>query len=614
MRLPLWPWSSSSPADPLGTVWRWASSRRQQQQPQQTPAGPRRRSSLSIRRASLVSRVPEDEREQERRRADRRRRSEQLEKGDFEAVIADAIRKRRRVNIYLLLAGVISLAFSALIWGVQPYEIIFRMKATLREGGESFGIWRKPPVDLYLRVFLFNVTNKDEFLSGKEKLRVQEVGPYVYREVIEHTAIKFNGNGTITSIPRHPLILVPEMTNGSPSDIVHVPNIALLSMANILEGSSYFTRAGFNLIVRQTDSEPIEEMTAEEFMFGYEDPLVGLGNTLLPSWIHFDKLGLIDRMYDFGDDTVTTFTGETDLKTAGLIERYNGLTHMPQWKSEPCNTVTYTHDGSKYPNFVSRNETMTLYRKPLCRGVQQEYVEDAVVDGMKAYLFRFKEGALNNSREENQCYCKSTCLPPGLVDAESCYYGFPIALSYPHFYQGDESLIGAVQGMKPVEEEHASYFYIQPDVGLPLRMAARSQINMAVRGMNGIRRVERFRNMVIPLLWTELRMDGLPPTLAARFYLLLHVLPVVQTASIALLLVCGIFSIGFAFFRKPMFADVPIMHEEEKKVELDPEEDDERELVDEDEEKYSSLLMEDMAKERKASVQWTRRLSLGPSA
>jgi hypothetical protein len=59
-------------------------------------AGSRRRT--SVRRSSLVPRVPEDEREQEKRRADRRRKSEQLERGEFDAVVhsAEARRKRKR--------------------------------------------------------------------------------------------------------------------------------------------------------------------------------------------------------------------------------------------------------------------------------------------------------------------------------------------------------------------------------------------------------------------------------------------------------------------------------------------------------------------------------------
>lgn len=54
-------------------------------------------------------------------------------------------------------------------------------KIILSDGGEIFEIWREPPVELYLRVYLFNVTNREAFLEGREKIRLQEVGPYVYR-------------------------------------------------------------------------------------------------------------------------------------------------------------------------------------------------------------------------------------------------------------------------------------------------------------------------------------------------------------------------------------------------------------------------------------------------
>lgn len=37
-------------------------------------------------------------------------------------------------------------------------------------------------------------------------------------------------------------------------------------------------------------------MTAKEFMFGYESDLVNIGHKFLPSWISFDKVGLIDRV------------------------------------------------------------------------------------------------------------------------------------------------------------------------------------------------------------------------------------------------------------------------------------------------------------------------------
>lgn len=49
------------------------------------------------------------------------------------------------------------------------------------EGSYAFQLWQKPPVKVYVNVYIFNVTNADRFLAGDdEKLDVKEVGPYVY--------------------------------------------------------------------------------------------------------------------------------------------------------------------------------------------------------------------------------------------------------------------------------------------------------------------------------------------------------------------------------------------------------------------------------------------------
>lgn len=44
-----------------------------------------------------------------------------------------------------------------------------------------FNMWKKPPVDVFLKVYVFNITNSEQFLNGTEKLRVEEIGPYVYQ-------------------------------------------------------------------------------------------------------------------------------------------------------------------------------------------------------------------------------------------------------------------------------------------------------------------------------------------------------------------------------------------------------------------------------------------------
>jgi hypothetical protein len=51
----------------------------------------------------------------------------------------------------------------------------------MSEGSFIFNLWLKPPVPVYLKVYIFNVTNAEEFLKGGVKLKLDQVGPYVYR-------------------------------------------------------------------------------------------------------------------------------------------------------------------------------------------------------------------------------------------------------------------------------------------------------------------------------------------------------------------------------------------------------------------------------------------------
>lgn len=61
----------------------------------------------------------------------------------------------------------------------------------LKEGSTSFGIWREIPIPIYLECFLFNITNVDELIAGKNvTMQVQELGPFVFREI--NKKVSFN--------------------------------------------------------------------------------------------------------------------------------------------------------------------------------------------------------------------------------------------------------------------------------------------------------------------------------------------------------------------------------------------------------------------------------------
>ncbi|XP_068621730.1 scavenger receptor class B member 1-like [Battus philenor] len=445
----------------------------------------------------------------------------------------------------LLMLGFFALGTACFILFLHPYNFFFNQKAILEDGGEIFEMWRKPEVKLYCRVYLFNVTNAEEYMSGvDDKVKLQEVGPYVYRENLEHEVIRFNENRTLSAIPKHPLTWVDELSEGNKEDdIVYMPHIALLSIANVVSKQSFMTRFGLNNLISLTDTKPLARMTAKEFMMGYSSKLMTLGNTFMPGWIYFDKLGLIDRMYDFNGDYETIFTGTDDVTNSGLIDTYRGSTDLPHWEGKHCSNVQYASDGTKFKGGVSRNQTILFYRKSLCRAAPLIPVAEGIKNGLRGYMYTFPEHMLDNGKniKENKCFCRQgKCLPEGLIDVADCYYSFPIALSYPHFYKGDDILFSKVEGLTPNKEDHETRFWVQPDSGLPLDVSAKFQINMALDDISMIKNTERFSNMHLPLLWFDIRLYSLTPSLEQRFKLYLNILPVVEQSAMYICFVIGI--------------------------------------------------------------------------
>ncbi|KAJ6648620.1 Scavenger receptor class B member 1 [Pseudolycoriella hygida] len=433
----------------------------------------------------------------------------------------------------------------------------FTTKLIFGDNGEIFNLWQNPPVDVYIKIYLFNITNAEEFMRGDEKMKVEEVGPYVYREMLLHDEVVFNSNGTISMVPKHPLVWSEELSMGHrEDDVFMLPNIALLSIAQVTAEKPYFFRLPINLVIRQTNSQPIVKMTAKEFMFGYESPLTTLGNKFMPDWIYFEKVGLIDRMYDFDGDFETIYTGETDESISGLIDTYKGSENLKQWKDPHCSNINMASDGTKFKSFIEPNDTLLFFRKSMCRA--QTLVrtgEEKTIGSLTAFKYMFQDNAMDNGHfdERNKCFCRDgTCLPYGLLDVSDCYYGFPIALSYPHFLECDKSLVEGVIGSEPNKSLHETYFMIQPKSGLPLSLSVKLQINMAMRDVNNMAHVERFSNLVVPMLWFEITMPQLPESLENRFNLYLNILPVVDSIGQLVCFIVGLCLLTIAIVKASM--------------------------------------------------------------
>ncbi|XP_073965150.1 scavenger receptor class B member 1-like [Choristoneura fumiferana] len=324
------------------------------------------------------------------------------------------------------------------------------------------------------------------------------------------------------------------------------------SIADVVAKQSFVTRFGLNNLITLGNIQPLVQMTAKEFMMGYKSNLMTLGNTFMPGWIYFDKLGLIDRMYDFNGDYETIFTGEDDVRNSGLIDTYRGSKDLPQWHGSHCSNVQGASDGTKFRGGVTRNESLLFFRKSLCRAAPLVSVKEGVKSGLKAYMYTFPEHLFDNGKHtpENKCFCRNDrCLPEGLIDVTDCYYGFPIALSYPHFYKGDDELFNKIEGLSPNKELHETRFWIQPESGLPLDVSAKFQINMALGDISRITNAGKFANLYLPMLWFDIRMYSLPKSLEDRFNMYLNILPIVEKGALYLFFPIGAALILLSVYR-----------------------------------------------------------------
>lgn len=168
----------------------------------------------------------------------------------------------------------------------------------MRKGTFLFHVWETPPVTVYLKVYIFNITNGENFLSGiDKKLRVEEVGPYIYEEILVNHNATFNDNGTLSYVPSRHCVFIREKSVGDPmKDVIVVPNLLLLGASTLAAKKSSFAAFGLSTLSKSMNAKPLVNLTVNDFMWGYEDNMLKLANNILPNMIPFERLGILDRV------------------------------------------------------------------------------------------------------------------------------------------------------------------------------------------------------------------------------------------------------------------------------------------------------------------------------
>ncbi|EFN79581.1 scavenger receptor class B member 1 [Harpegnathos saltator] len=473
--------------------------------------------------------------------------------------------------IISFIAGIMCTSLAYVIYIVDPIKIIMEYNIEMRPNSFLFRIWQKPPVDIYINVYIFNITNPVEFLSGKEKLKVQEIGPYVYQEILENNNVTFNDNGTMTFIPKRTVVFIPELSINDPKkDFVKIPNVPFLGVSSALHNAGFLVNYPVIQLANMMNAKPFLNISVYDYLWGYEDSLVALVSGIVPNFINFRKFGLLDRMYDEGENMVTLQLRKNDdmrnEKGRYLsIDKYNGSPGLAQWgyvdtldnetlkENTACNTLQGATEGIIFPSHLDKNATFRVFRKMFCRPLPITFQKEVWTKyGLPGYYYVLADNFADPPEQnpDNECYCrKKACLKRGLSDLTPCTYNIPMAVSLPHFLNADPSLLEDIEGLNPDEEKHMSYAIVQSTIGIPLNVHSRIQTNLIMHHTHYNSKIFPFNDMAIPLFWFDMFVPSVSTYFIFMLRLINQILPAAQTVLIYLLGIIGMVTTVWSFGR-----------------------------------------------------------------
>ncbi|KAH8402857.1 hypothetical protein KR222_007674 [Zaprionus bogoriensis] len=416
----------------------------------------------------------------------------------------------------------------------------------------SYHYWQRPGVIRLTKVYIYNVTNPDGFLSG-EKPKLQEVGPFVYREDMEKVNVKFHENNYTVSY-QHKKILqfVPELSIDKNTPIV-TPNIPMLTLTSLSPKLGYFLSRTISFVLTAAKFKPFINVTADQLVFGYDDALVSLAHRFYPKHMRpMERMGLLLARNGTLTEVSSIKTGYQGMDQFGYIDSLNGMDHLPHWSEEPCTSIAGSEGSFFPPRDITKSDTVHIYDKDLCRIIPLKYVERVEKDGLVADLFRLPNNTYGDSASnpENKCYDASDYdAVRGLQNISPCQYGAPVYISNPHFFESDPELLDAVEGLKPEREKHETYFKIQPKLGVPLEGKVRIQLNLKVTQAKDVHPVRDFRDFVFPVMWLEEGISELTPAIKGWLYLATVVAPLAVPIGSYLMIAGGASAVIFSFVR-----------------------------------------------------------------
>lgn len=165
------------------------------------------------------------------------------------------------------------LSFGILTTKFTLFEIVLKERLEMSAIYPSYFWWKDPEPEVLLKVYIFNITNSARFIAGTDKkLKLQEIGPITFQEILEHKDVVFHTeNSTLSyTVSRHIVFKESVNVKGILNKTVTVLNLASLSGCTFV-ADNFVKRVSFNYLLRYHNTGPVVNTTIYNYFFNLTD-------------------------------------------------------------------------------------------------------------------------------------------------------------------------------------------------------------------------------------------------------------------------------------------------------------------------------------------------------
>ena len=276
---------------------------------------------------------------------------------------------------------------------------------------------------------------------------MKEVGPFVYNLKIKKVPVIDNNNDTVSYRELKQWFFNPEQSAYDEDYVITTVNAPLISALNFIQRAPQPLRTWISITLDTiTEGIFIRRSIKQLTFYGYPDILVSIGTLIDPKTPNTNgRFAYLAQKNNTAEAEYTLFSGVTDQKRLGLVEKVDGRSYITKWKEYPCRNLNDTYTGQiLYSPLESFRTNIQMFNDLFGRkmnlkyrgivesypGMRFRYIENLffVVNnfvltklflphtGINTYRYSFDENNFKNSIDFPPNACYTSRLPKVILD------------------------------------------------------------------------------------------------------------------------------------------------------------------------------------------------------